>query len=65
MSYEVENAKAVGATDKGIWVQADDFDSDEFIPQDQIDDNSEVYKKGTEGTLIVSDWLARKRGWGD
>lgn len=63
MSYRLENARAVGATDKGIWVTANDLDGQEFIPQTQIDDDSEVYKKGTEGTLIVTDWLARKRGW--
>lgn len=25
--------------------------------------DGEVYKRGTEGTLIVSDWFARKQGW--
>jgi hypothetical protein len=27
------------------------------------DDDSEVYKHGTDGVLIVSDWFAEKRGW--
>lgn len=63
MSHAIENARAVGSTDKGLWISADDFDENEFIPQSQIDDDSEVYKEGHEGTLIVSDWFARKRGW--
>jgi hypothetical protein len=63
MSFRIENARATGETDKGIWVVADDLDDSEFIPQSQIDDDSEVWKKGDEGTLIISDWLARERGW--
>jgi len=65
MPYRLENAKAVGATDKGIWVQADDLDDEVFVPDSQIDEDSEVYKKGTEGTLIVTDWFARKKDWSD
>jgi len=63
MAYTIENAKATGETDKGIWVEADDLDEAAFIPQSQIDDDSEVWQKGDEGDLIVSDWLARERGW--
>jgi len=63
MAYTIENARATGQTDKGIWVEADDLDGETFIPESQIDEDSEVYKKGTEGDLIVSDWFARQRGW--
>lgn len=33
-----------------------------WIPKSQIHDDSEVYKKGTEGTLIVSEWIAIQKG---
>jgi hypothetical protein len=33
------------------------------VPKNQIDDDSEVYKKGTDGTLIVTEWLAEQKGW--
>ena len=36
-----------------------------LIPKSQIHDNSEVYKAGTEGSLIVTEWLAEKRGWSE
>lgn len=31
-----------------------------WIPQAAIHEDSEVYKDGTEGTLIVHDWFAEK-----
>jgi hypothetical protein len=34
-----------------------------WVPKSQIDDDSEVYKANTEGVLIVSDWLAKQKGW--
>ena len=62
-SYTIEEAIVVNETPNGIWIQAPIFDSDEFIPQTQIHVDSEVYKSGTEGNLIISAWLARQRGW--
>jgi len=63
MSYEIEGAEAVSETDKGIWVEAADLSERTFIPQSQITDESEVWKKGDKGALIVTDWLAEQRGW--
>jgi hypothetical protein len=34
-----------------------------WVPRSQIDDLSEVYDSDHEGTLIVSQWFAEKRGW--
>jgi hypothetical protein len=40
-----------------------EIDGDEvWIPQSQIDDDSEVYEKGHRGTLIVSQWIAEQKG---
>lgn len=33
-----------------------------WIPQSQIHEDSEVWKKGDEGTLIIPVWLAKDRG---
>lgn len=33
-----------------------------WIPQSQIDDDSEVWKEGDEGTLVISAWLANQKG---
>lgn len=63
MPYEIDNAKCIRETDRAILVEADEFDEPQWIPQSQIDEDSEVYKLGTDGTLIVSDWFAEQRGW--
>jgi hypothetical protein len=34
-----------------------------WIPQSVIHDDSEVYKAGTEGSLVVKYWFAEKEGW--
>lgn len=39
------------------------IDGEDFcIPKSQISDNSEVYKAGTEGELIITEWIAEKKG---
>lgn len=35
-----------------------------WIPKSQIDDDSEVYEMGTEGELVVSQWIADQKGIG-
>ena len=32
-----------------------------WIPKSQIDDDSEVYKKGTEGLLVITEWIALQK----
>ena len=34
-----------------------------WIPKSQVHDDSEVYKKGDEGKLVVTKWFATKQGW--
>ncbi|OEU66298.1 MAG: hypothetical protein BA863_10395 [Desulfovibrio sp. S3730MH75] len=60
---EIADAKCTAETEKAILVEAPDFGEPTWVPQSQIDDSSEVYEKGHEGTLIVSDWWAEKQGW--
>ena len=33
-----------------------------WIPQSQIDDDSEVYHAGHKGKLVVSEWIAVQKG---
>jgi hypothetical protein len=33
-----------------------------WIPKSQVHDDSEVYKKGTEGKLVITAWLATQKG---
>ncbi len=62
MSYSIEGARCVSATEKAILVEGIDA-KPVWIPQSQIDDDSEVYQVGDEGKLVVSDWWAEKQGW--
>lgn len=56
------NTKAIKATEKALLVEVD---GDEvWIPQSQIDDDSEVSKEGDEGKLVISQWFANKEGLG-
>lgn len=32
-----------------------------WMPKSQIDDDSEVWKNGQQGTLVVSEWIAREK----
>jgi len=57
-------ARAIAKGDLAILV---DIDGDEhWIPDSQVHDDSEVYQKGDEGTLIITKYIAKKRGlWED
>lgn len=48
------------ATDKALLVSinGDDY----WVPQSQVDDDSEVYREGDSGELVVSEWWAEKEG---
>lgn len=48
------------ATDKAILV--DILGEEQWIPKSAISDDSEVYKSGTSGTLIISAWIAKTKG---
>lgn len=64
MTYEIHDAKVVGETDKGFWIEAPEFDEDVFVPESQITDDSDISKTANRsGTLVVTDWLAEKKGW--
>ena len=48
------------STDKAILVRIDGVDV--WIPQSHVHDDSEVYKAGDEGTLVISEWMATQKG---
>ena len=33
-----------------------------WIPKSQVDDDSEVFEKGGEGALVVTEWIATQKG---
>ncbi len=61
MSFTIRQCKSIAETEKAILVESEDFDEgQQWIPQSQIDDDSEIYKNGQKGNLTISDWFAEK-----
>jgi hypothetical protein len=57
-TFQIHDVIALKETEAALLVE---IEGEEFwIPKSQIDDDSEVYKADTEGTLIITLWLAEK-----
>lgn len=57
---QIQDVTVVRETEAALLVN---IEEEEFwIPKSQIDDDSEVYKMGTDGTLVISAWFAQKLG---
>lgn len=57
---EFEDVECIAETTDSILVLVGG--KEHWIPKNQINDDSEVYEKGGEGTLIVTQWIAEKEG---
>jgi hypothetical protein len=63
MACRIDDVICVKSTEKAILV---DVAGEEFwIPQSQVTEDSEVWQEGDEGTLVVTDWIAREKGLSD
>lgn len=60
MHVRIDDVICTAATDKAILVLIEG--EQYWIPQSQIDDESEVWRKGDEGTLVISEWIAYEKG---
>jgi hypothetical protein len=54
-----ENVTVLRETEKAILCEIDG--KQVWLPKSQIHDDSEVYKMGTEGELVISQWLAEEK----
>jgi hypothetical protein len=50
-------------TPNAIKVRVEGTGKEFWVPKSVIDDESETYKDGTSGNLIVADWFAEKQCW--
>jgi hypothetical protein len=57
---EFPDVTAIAQTDKALLCEIDGVQH--WIPQSQISDDSEVYKKGDEGKLVITHWIAKEKG---
>jgi hypothetical protein len=61
-----EDCRCLRATSKAILVLIPEIDEDEpqWVPQSQVHDDSEVWKAGDEGELVLTKWIVEQKGWG-
>jgi len=60
--FEVGQAECLRDSGKALLCRIDGV-GEEWIPQSQIHDDSEVYGDGDAGALVVRTWFAEKQGW--
>lgn len=53
-------ARCIRTTAFAILVEVDG--EEVWIPQSQVDDDSEVWQDGDDGELVVSKWIADQKG---
>ena len=56
----IEDVLAIRETEKALLCQIED--EEHWIPKSVIDDDSEVWKDGQEGELVIAEWWAEKNG---
>lgn len=56
---EFHDVVVIRDSDNAIFVEIED--QEVWIPKSQLHDDSEVYKADTEGTLIISEWIAKQK----
>jgi hypothetical protein len=59
-TVEFDGVEVVRETEKAILVMIDD--KEVWLPKTQIHDDSEVYKAGTSGKLVITEWIATAKG---
>lgn len=60
MKVRIDEVECKKTTPKAILVAIDG--KDYWIPQSQVDDDSEVWCAGDYGTLVISEWIAEQKG---
>ena len=61
--FDIPNTTIIKATVKAILIKSPELKKEEWVPLSAIHDNSEIWKKGETGTLLVKSWFAEKKVW--
>ena len=59
-TVEFEDSECIQETDAALLVSIDG--EEHWIPKSQITDDSEVWKQGDVGTLVITEWIAQEKG---
>ena len=60
MKASFENVECLRATERAILCRIGNREV--WIPQSQVDEDSEVYALGHRGKLVITEWFADKEG---
>lgn len=58
---DIRDVRCIRETAKAILIEIPGYGEDLWIPQSQVDDRSEVWHEGDEGTLVISQWIADQK----
>ena len=58
-----KNVVCTKQTAQAICVRIDD--EERWVPQSLVHDDSECHAAGTEGTLVIPEWFAKKEGFAE
>ena len=58
--HHIPDVRVIKSTEKAILclIEGEEY----WIPQSQIDDDSEVWQAGDQGELVISTWIALQKG---
>lgn len=59
-TVEVNNVECIHETAQAVLCRIGSREL--WVPQSQIDDDSEVYQLGDIGTLVITEWFAEREG---
>lgn len=62
MSCTIKNTKAIRDSGRALLVEIPGHSDPIWIPQGQIDEDSEVWRDGDEGDLVITEWIAEQKG---
>ena len=57
---EIANVTEIRESERALLVRIDGHEH--WIPKSHVHDDSECYKEGDTGTIVVSSWIAKERG---
>jgi len=65
-TIEIEDCNCLGESEKACLIELGDdcrkAGEAVWIPKSQIHDDSEVWKKGQVGKLVITEWIAEQKG---
>jgi hypothetical protein len=59
----IGDGEGLRETAEAVLIYLDDVGDEVWIPRSQIHESSDVQDEGDVGSVVVTNWLAKERGW--